>query len=90
MGWKVDSQDGEDILTLSWIESGVRVAAAAPRREGFGSELIQERVPYELDGRGEIEFLPGGVRAVISFPLRRGDSVLQTDARAVLSSGGVR
>ncbi len=86
VSWEVQPGDEEDMLTLRWSETGVRVAATAPRREGFGTELIQERVPYELDGRGEIEFLPGGVRAVISFPLRRGGSVLQTGARAILFS----
>ena len=80
--WEVTPQEGEPWLTLRWMESGVRVVATAPRREGFGSELIQDRVPYELEGQGVIEFLPGGVRATVSFPLRGGDSVLRTDTNA--------
>ena len=82
VSWAAASRGGERWLNLRWVESGVRVAAAAPRREGFGSELIEQRVPYELEGSGRLEFLPGGVSAEISFPLRDGDSVLQTDARA--------
>ena len=82
--WEVQPRDGERWLILRWTESGVGVAAAAPRREGFGSELIQRRVPYELEGHGLIEFLPGGVRATVSFPLRGGDSVLRTYTPATL------
>ncbi len=80
--WEVEAIGAEPWLTLRWTEAGVRVAAKAPRREGFGTDLIEQRVPYELEGSGRMEFAPGGVRAVITFPLRRGGSVLQTDARA--------
>ena len=83
--WEVARQNEEEWLTLHWIESGVGMAAPAPRREGFGTELIEQRVPYELHGSGTLQFLPGGVRSMVTFPLRRGDSVLRTDARAVLA-----
>jgi PAS domain S-box-containing protein len=78
--WSTSSQGEETWLALVWRESGVQMAATAPRREGFGTELIEVRVPYELDGRGELQFLPGGVRCEINFPLRPGESILQTDA----------
>ncbi|MCR5876902.1 PAS domain S-box protein [Phenylobacterium sp. J426] len=67
-------------LRLVWLERGVRMIAANPRRAGFGSELIQQRVPYELRGTGRVELLPGGVRAEISFPLVHGASILATHA----------
>ena len=53
------------------------------RRKGFGTELIEQRVPYELNGTGRLAVSPDGVQAVIAFPLRRGDSILQTDAQSV-------
>ncbi len=37
-------------------------------------------MPYELGGRGKMELLPSGLTAEIVFPLREGDSILQTDA----------
>lgn len=88
--WDVREEDGETWFTLRWTESGVRVAVAAPRREGFGTDLIKHRVPYELEGIGHLEFLPGGVRATLAFPLRPGDSVLQTDPAAVTTEGVLR
>ena len=78
--WSSHEEDGEQWLRLLWTESGVRVATAAPRREGMGTELVTARVPYELGGRGSLDLRPGGVRAEIAFPLRLGESILQTDA----------
>ncbi len=81
--WSIVEEQGERWLRLSWDESGVRVLAPAPRREGFGAELVTQRVPYELRGRGSLELRPGGVRAEIAFPMRPGESILQTDAPGV-------
>ena len=38
-------------------------------RRGFGSELIEKVVPYELDGRGELNLEADGIRSVIEVPL---------------------
>lgn len=77
--WKTERRGQVDWLRLQWRESGVRVAEAAPRRQGFGTELITRRVPYELDGVGRIELNPGGVECTIELPLIRGESILDTD-----------
>ncbi|PVM82957.1 sensor histidine kinase [Caulobacter endophyticus] len=80
IGWTVAARDGVDWLAFDWCEHGVKIAAAAPRRSGFGSVLIEQRVPYELMGEGALTFAPGGVRCTIAFPLIARRSVLQTDA----------
>lgn len=78
--WTVAPRDGVDWIRFEWRESGVQIAAAAPRRTGFGAVLIEQRVPYELMGTGELTFAPGGVQCEIAFPLIPMRSVLQTDA----------
>jgi two-component sensor histidine kinase len=55
-------------LEFVWIETGVRVAGEAPRREGFGTNLLKRRLPYELAGSADIEFRPGGLVCQIAFP----------------------
>lgn len=78
--WTASLRDGTDWLTFQWRESGVQVAATAPRRSGFGAVLIEQRVPYELMGAGALTFAPGGIQCEIAFPLIPIRSVLQTDA----------
>jgi two-component sensor histidine kinase len=55
-------------LEFVWIETGVRIAGEAPRREGFGTNLLKRRLPYELAGSADIEFRPGGLVCQIAFP----------------------
>jgi len=80
IGWTIEKRQGDEWLRFKWRESGVTVAGAAPRRAGFGSVLIEQRVPYELTGVGALTFAPGGIQCEIAFPLTPIRSVLQTDA----------
>lgn len=66
-------------LSFIWSESGV-VLNSGPARSGFGTELLTQRVPYELNGVGTMEFAREGLVATIEFPLMEGPSLLQTDA----------
>jgi len=55
-------------LNLQWVESG-GPAVEPPIRRGFGSRLIGEGVPYELDGEVTLAFLREGVTCTIDVPL---------------------
>lgn len=78
--WSTMIVDDANWLHLLWNESGVSIASVAPRRAGLGTELIQQRIAYELGGRGTLAFRPGGVCCTIEVPLR---GVLgHTDANA--------
>jgi two-component sensor histidine kinase len=60
--------DGQPLLTLNWIESGVGLTA--PRdRAGFGSEVIERVVPYQLSGKGVLDFTPEGLHCTIILPM---------------------
>lgn len=90
--WEVVEKRGTPWLRFDWIESGAPLrGASGPRRTGFGSELIEGRVPYELNGRGTLTIEPGGARCHLEFPLKDGMSVLETDApkRATVFGGAI-
>jgi two-component sensor histidine kinase/CheY-like chemotaxis protein len=57
-----------DGFELEWTERG-GPAIGVPSRRGFGGLLIEEVTGRELGGSAQIEFRPGGVRAVL-----RGDA----------------
>jgi two-component sensor histidine kinase len=56
-------------LRITWIESGTSIASVAPRRRGFGQELIECTLPYELGAQTRLIFSPGGVVCEIDLPL---------------------
>ncbi|MBY9063261.1 GAF domain-containing protein [Sphingomonas yunnanensis] len=56
-------------LDLSWTEQGVPAVPIQPTRQGFGTELIEEALPYRLGAETRLEFRGGGVRCTIGLPL---------------------
>lgn len=68
--WTVgDAGDGRR-LDLNWTERGMPVMPMERRRYGFGSELIEEALPYQLGAETRMEMRGGGLRCVISVPVR--------------------
>jgi two-component sensor histidine kinase len=41
----------------------------SPRRKGYGSELIERALPYQLRAKTQLEFGPDGVRCTILVPV---------------------
>ena len=71
--WKLDPDGSESRVLLEWRESGVVMPEAdAPRRKGYGTELIQRALPYQLRTKTELQFGPDGVHCTITLPVRVG------------------
>ena len=93
--WSTFEKRGGLWLAFDWTEEGAPVRPTpspdAPRRRGFGSELIEGRIPYELRGRGEVRIEPNGARCHLEFPLQDGASILETGApqRATVFGGAI-
>lgn len=56
-------------LALSWVESGVPLTDLSPSYRGFGRDLIDQVLPYELGAKTNLTFGPGGVRCSIALSL---------------------
>ena len=69
--WRVKGDRERPWLALEWQEAGVPVTDIEPGHSGFGRELIEHGLPYDLGAKTSIEFQPGGVRCVIEVPLAR-------------------
>lgn len=54
-------------LTIHWQEDGAP-PFSPPTRRGFGLSLIENAMPYELDGDCELEFTQEGLRAAFWIP----------------------
>ena len=69
VSWRVINGGEAPRLSLEWRESGVAAVNAEPHRRGFGRELIERGLPYELGADTSLTFERGGVRAAIELPL---------------------
>jgi two-component sensor histidine kinase/PAS domain-containing protein len=65
--WRLKEQA---MLVLEWVETGIP-APPAPhdRQRGFGRELIEQALPYELDARTRWDIGADGVHCTIELPL---------------------
>jgi PAS domain S-box-containing protein len=70
--WRVvRSQDGRRRLRVEWEESGVAVPPSREDtlRRGYGRELIEQALPYQLKADTRYEIGPDGVRCFIDLPV---------------------
>jgi two-component system, chemotaxis family, CheB/CheR fusion protein len=70
VSWTENEADG--FTRLQWLEAGAPIPLTAPRANGFGMELLERTLPYELRARTSVEFAAGGLACVIEFPAWRG------------------
>jgi PAS domain S-box-containing protein len=68
--WRVEHEAVKPVVALEWTESSVFMpTGGAPRRKGYGSELIERALPYQLSARTRLEFTHDGVRCEIRVPI---------------------
>jgi len=81
VSWHVVPRDGQAWLRMDWSEKRAHPLAKPERsRRGFGTELIERRIPYELHGLSHVAIDQNGAQCSIEFPLRNGRSILDTSA----------
>ncbi len=73
--WSTYEKDAKLWVSLRWQETAPR-GPTRNNRKGFGRRLIEERVPYELEGTGELKVHDTGVLAQLDFPLQDTGSIL--------------
>jgi PAS domain S-box-containing protein len=69
VSWQVEQRDGAAWLRLVWEEGGMDLPSNEPSRRGFGMELLERSLPYELDAVTRAEFRPTGFMFNMELPL---------------------
>jgi two-component system CheB/CheR fusion protein len=88
VSWQVVRDNDADWLAFDWIEDGATFQGAAPPRQGFGWELFERMLPYELNARTTIEFSSAGLRARFLIPAAAAVTIWQSDSGDNESSEG--
>lgn len=68
--WRVEADQAgasDAQLALRWEETGIRISP--PTRRGFGSELIENVVPYEFGGTGALQYRSDAMTCLLVLPL---------------------
>ncbi len=69
VGWECQSNcDAATVLTIVWRETG-GPPISAPLQYGYGTSLICDLIPHELDGTVNLTFASEGVSCTIEIPL---------------------
>lgn len=68
VAWRLVDEGRDRRLRIEWKETGVSVVSTAPRRSGFGTELLTQLLPYQLGGTTALTFQPGGLEWAIELP----------------------
>jgi two-component system CheB/CheR fusion protein len=72
VSWRVGGEGPDARLFFVWRESGVAVMNTRPSRTGFGRDLIERGLPYDLPGAATaLTFAPGGLQCVIELPMNK-------------------
>ncbi len=75
IAWAIElKSNGKCELIVKWDETGVPTMPVPPVRQGFGTELIREALPYGLGARTRLDFRGGGVLCVITLPWNADDA----------------
>ncbi len=65
--WTIEPSSEGDRIILRWQEKdGPRVSP--PTREGFGSRMIEQGLPLELEGTAHLDYAPAGLICTMNFP----------------------
>lgn len=68
--WRIEGEGRRRRVALDWVESGVPMPEGGrPPRRGYGSELLERALPYQLKAGTRLEFGPDGVRCRIEAPV---------------------
>jgi PAS domain S-box-containing protein len=68
--WQADDARDQQMARIEWRESEIEIPEG-PKRKGYGSELIERALPYQLGAKTRLEFGREGVRCEIVIPTKR-------------------
>jgi two-component sensor histidine kinase len=78
-------EDGEPRLHVEWRETGVATGedGGKPARVGYGRELIERALPFQLQAETSYELGPDGVSCAMTVPISTQDDARDGGFRAV-------
>jgi two-component system CheB/CheR fusion protein len=70
VSWRIEDAVDSAELIFEWREKG-GPKIEPPRRKGFGTELLEKTLAFELKGKTALAYNPSGLHCTIAIPLSR-------------------
>ncbi|WP_424932763.1 PAS domain S-box protein [Amaricoccus macauensis] len=67
--WSVETEDNYSRLQVKWEERGAPREETCPEGTGYGRELIERALPYQLGAETSYDLQPDGLRCTIVMPI---------------------
>ncbi|MEE2906976.1 MAG: HWE histidine kinase domain-containing protein, partial [Planctomycetota bacterium] len=68
--WQILDQFRDDErIEFKWIETRGK-APTGKIRQGFGTKVLEELIPYEIAGTADLDFKPEGLHYTVSIPIK--------------------
>jgi len=67
VAWQVAAAE-TPVLTIDWAETGGR-GVRSPTRRGFGTDVIEDMLAYDLGAQASLTYAPDGLRCLVRLPL---------------------
>lgn len=77
--WHVETKKAGRRFVLRWREGGVRLQQSIAHR-GFGTELVEEGLPYTFGGAAKLQYRQDGVECLMAFPLKATHFIVAAEA----------
>ncbi len=70
VSWRLNGSSDPTELIFDWQETG-GPRVEPPQRTGFGTELLEKTLAFELKGKTTLNYDPSGLHCTIAIPLNR-------------------
>ena len=76
--WRIEGRERARVK-LVWREGGAAVDLPSDVRKGFGFELLEKTLPYELEGMTALDLAPTGLVCSVTFPTEPDELLTQRE-----------
>lgn len=68
ISWVIEERNSLRTVSIAWTEHVPTNEVTLPTHQGFGMELLERSLAYELDASVILDFTPSGLRCLIQVP----------------------
>jgi two-component system CheB/CheR fusion protein len=79
LSWRIEQRETEPAFVFEWVEKGGPKPPEKPLRKGFGTELLERTLGFELKSKTSISFQESGLRCVVELPFTSRSFLLDGD-----------